>query len=115
MCLGPVVGEILEDIIPMMVANLKPEKDAEMRLKFFSLLSRLMVNAPATLDSQQQFSNFAVTVVRDMVIPNLVWKAGRTAGAVRLTAMSCLWALLHSAVISKEQVRCSLIIILIIL
>lgn len=53
-CLGPVVGEILEDIIPVLVANLQPEKDPEVKLKMFSLLSRLMMKAPETVDSQQR-------------------------------------------------------------
>ncbi|XP_013406264.1 dynein assembly factor 5, axonemal [Lingula anatina] len=101
---GPVVGELLEDVIPIMVANLNPEKDPEIRLKFFSLLSRLMLNAAGTLDSQQRFGDFAVTVVKDMVIPNCVWKAGRIASAVRKTAVSCLWALLKSGVLPKEKV-----------
>ena len=102
--LGPVVGEILEDIIPMIATNLNPEKDPEVRLKFFSLLSRLMMNAPNTLDSQQRFSDFAVVVIKDMIIPNCVWKAGRVAGAIRTTAVSCMWALLQSGILLKEKV-----------
>ncbi len=49
------VGDILEDIIPIMVSNLNPEKDPEVRLKSFSLLSRLLMNAPNTIDSQQRY------------------------------------------------------------
>ena len=51
---GPVVGEILDDIIPMLVANLKPDKEPEVRLKMFSLLSKLMMNAPDTVNSKQR-------------------------------------------------------------
>ena len=102
---GEVVGDILEDIIPIMVANLHPDKDPEVRLKFFSLLSRLMMNSAGTLDSRQRFGDFAITVVRQMVIPNCVWKAGRVAGSIRTTAVSCLWALLQSRVLTRERVR----------
>ena len=52
---GPVVGEILDSIIPMMVENLCPDKDAEVRLKFFNLLSKLMLNAGSTLNSQNRY------------------------------------------------------------
>ncbi|XP_067671064.1 dynein axonemal assembly factor 5-like [Haliotis asinina] len=100
---GPVVGEHLGTIMPMLVANLNPDKDPEMRLKFFSLLSRLMVNAAGTVDSRQQFGDFAVIVLKDMVIPNCVWRAGRTSGAIRTTAVSCAWALLQSGVLTKEK------------
>ena len=98
------MGEVLDDIIPMFVANLNPEKDPEVRLKFFTLLSRLLMNASATLDSQERFGDFAVTVVRDMILPNCVWRAGRTASAIRKTSISCLWALLQSGVLNRERV-----------
>ena len=101
---GPVVGKHLDDIIPIIVANLQPEKDPELRLKFFSLLSRLVLAAPTTLDSEHHFGEFAVIVARDMILPNCVWKAGRTASAIRATAISCMWALLQSGVLTKEKV-----------
>ncbi|GFO25560.1 dynein assembly factor 5, axonemal-like [Plakobranchus ocellatus] len=102
---GPVVGKHLDDIIPIIVANLQPEKDPELRLKFFSLLSRLVLAAPTTLDSDNHFGDFAVTVARDMILPNCVWKAGRTASAIRATAISCMWALLQSGALSREKME----------
>ena len=51
-----------------------------------------------------RFGNFVVTVVRDMIIPNCVWKAGRVASAIRTTAISCLWALLEGSALSREKV-----------
>lgn len=102
---GPVVGKHLDDIIPIIVANLQPEKDPELRLKFFSLLSRLVLAAPTTLDSENHFGEFAVIVARDMILPNCVWKAGRTASAIRATAISCMWALLQSGVLTKEKME----------
>ncbi|XP_069124070.1 dynein axonemal assembly factor 5-like [Argopecten irradians] len=100
---GPVIGDLLGDIIPVMVANLNPEKDPEVRLKFFSLLSKLVMSASTTIDSQNKFGEFAATVVKDMIIPNCVWSAGRTAGAIRTTAVSCMWALLQSGLLTQEK------------
>lgn len=48
---GPVVGELLDKIIPMLTSNMNPEKDAEVRLKLFNLVSRLVQNAAQTLNS----------------------------------------------------------------
>ncbi|XP_062607964.1 dynein axonemal assembly factor 5-like [Saccostrea cucullata] len=100
---GPVVGDLLDDVVPIFVTNLDPDKDPELRLKFFSLLSRLVMNSGSTLDSCHKFGEFAVTVVRDIIVPNCLWKAGRVAGAIRTTAVSCMWALLQSGVLSKEM------------
>ena len=96
------MGDILEDIIPIFVSNLVPDKDAEVRLSFFLLLSKLMLRMGETLDSKQKFGDFTVVVVKDMVIPNLVWRAGRTAAAIRTTAVSCLWALLESGLLTTD-------------
>ena len=93
---GPVVGEMIETILPMLQANLQPEKDVEVRLKFFKLLSQLLVKASSTLNSQGKFSQqHVITVIRNIILPNCVWRAGRTAGALRTVAISSLWALLH--------------------
>ncbi|GLD73285.1 dynein assembly factor 5, axonemal [Lates japonicus] len=39
----------------------------------------------------------------DVLLPNLVWHAGRTAAAVRTSALSCLLALLHGGAITPGQ------------
>ncbi|XP_048757748.2 dynein axonemal assembly factor 5-like [Ostrea edulis] len=100
---GSVVGDLLDDVIPIFVTNFDPDKDPEMRLKFFSLLSRLVMTSSSTLDSCHKFGDFAVSVVKDIIIPNCLWKAGRVAGAIRTTATSCMWALLQSGMLNKEK------------
>ena len=56
------MGDVLDDVIPMFVANLDPEKDPEVRLKFFSLLSRLMLNSSQTLDSQNRLVDYLINI-----------------------------------------------------
>lgn len=102
---GPVVGHFLEEIFTVFKSCLKPEKDPEMRLKFFALLSKLVMNSATTLDSQQQFCQYAPSMVKEIILPNCVWRAGRTAGAIRTTAVSCMWALLQSGVLTKETLE----------
>ncbi|XP_070579266.1 dynein axonemal assembly factor 5-like [Ptychodera flava] len=101
----PVVGEYLDDIIPILETNLKPDKDPELRLKLFSLLSRLVTSAGSTVNSQEKFGDFVIVVVKDMIIPNCVWYAGRTAAAVRTIAVSCLWALFQSGLLTEEKLN----------
>jgi len=43
-------------------------------------------------------------IVRDMILPNCVWHAGRTAAAVRKAAVACLWALIRTPTITNQQV-----------
>ncbi|XP_002740361.1 dynein axonemal assembly factor 5-like [Saccoglossus kowalevskii] len=102
---GPVVGEHLDEVIPMLKTNLRPEKDPELRLKLFSLLSRLVTNASYTLNSQERFGDFVIVVVKDMIIPNCVWHAGRTSAAVRTITVSCLWALFQSELLTDVKLN----------
>jgi len=55
MSTGSVVGHVLDDVVPILRANLQPNKDAEVRSKFLTLLSRLIVNADTTLNSDERF------------------------------------------------------------
>ena len=51
---GPVVGTVLDTIVPILRINLDAEKDAEVRNKFFTLLSRLILDADHTVNSDQR-------------------------------------------------------------
>lgn len=52
----------------------------------------------------RQFHHYLDTVTKDILVPNLQWHAGKTAAAIRTAAVSCLWALISSEVLSEEQV-----------
>lgn len=108
---GSIVGELLDEVIPILAANFNPEKEPEVRLKFFSLLSHLMMNSKNTVDSGDKFADFAEIVVRDMILPNCVWRAGKVAAAIRTTAVSCAWALLQSGILTIEKVSAPFVII----
>ena len=51
-----------------------------------------------------RFGEFTVTIVRDMIMPNCVWTAGRTAAAIRKAAVACLWALVRTQLVTDDQV-----------
>ena len=50
---GPVVGQVLDEMLPMLESNLKPEKEPELKLRLFTLLSKLLMNANSTVDSHK--------------------------------------------------------------
>uniref|UniRef100_A0A8C9JPS0 Dynein axonemal assembly factor 5 n=1 Tax=Panthera tigris altaica TaxID=74533 RepID=A0A8C9JPS0_PANTA len=55
--------------------------------------------------SSRHFHHYLDTVTKDILVPNLQWHAGKTAAAIRTAAVSCLWALISSEVLSDEQIR----------
>ncbi|XP_014651115.1 PREDICTED: dynein assembly factor 5, axonemal [Ceratotherium simum simum] len=102
---GPALGEALPHLIPILRSCLQPARDPAMRLKLFSILSGVLLRAKETVDSQGQFHSYLDTMMKDILVPNLQWHAGRTAAAIRTAAVSCLWALISSESLSAKQIR----------
>uniref|UniRef100_A0A1A8N110 HEAT repeat containing 2 n=2 Tax=Nothobranchius pienaari TaxID=704102 RepID=A0A1A8N110_9TELE len=103
---GPVIGEFVSQLMPLLHSCLQPDKDTEMRMMIFTMLAKLLLDANNTLDSKGHFRDESEKFVCDILLPNLVWRAGRTAGAVRTSALSCLLALLHGGSITAGQLLC---------
>uniref|UniRef100_A0A8D0G6J0 Dynein axonemal assembly factor 5 n=1 Tax=Sphenodon punctatus TaxID=8508 RepID=A0A8D0G6J0_SPHPU len=102
--LGPVIGEALQGFVLILKNCLQPTKDPPMRLKLFTILSQLLQKAKQTINSQGQFHSYLEIVIKDILAPNLQWQAGRTAAAIRTTAVSCLWALIYSEMLSPKEI-----------
>ncbi|KAM5300602.1 dynein axonemal assembly factor 5 [Glossophaga mutica] len=102
---GPALGEVLPHLVPVLRSCLQPDRDPQMRLKLLSLLSWTLLRAEETVDSQGQFHSYLDTLVKDIVVPNLQWRAGRTAAAIRTATVSCLWTLVSSDVLSATQAQ----------
>ncbi|XP_063074437.1 dynein axonemal assembly factor 5-like [Engraulis encrasicolus] len=100
---GPVVGEFLPLLLPLLQSCLQPTRDPEMRLHLFTMLAKMLLDAHNTLDSQGCFSEHVDVFVSECVLPNLVWHAGRTAAAIRTSALSCTLALLRGGAITPQQ------------
>ncbi|KAF3700181.1 Dynein assembly factor 5, axonemal [Channa argus] len=103
---GPVIGEFISQLMPLLRSCLQPDKDPEMRMSIFTMMAKLLIDADKTLDSNGHFRDESEKFLCDIVLPNLVWHAGRTAAAVRTSALSCLLAFLHGGAITPGQLLC---------
>ncbi|KAM4697766.1 LOW QUALITY PROTEIN: dynein axonemal assembly factor 5 [Rhinophrynus dorsalis] len=101
---GPVIGEMLHLFMPILKTCLQSTREPQMRLKLFTMLSKLLLKANETVNSQGQFHSYSESFIKDVLVPNLKWHAGRTAGAIRTVAVSCLWVILQSEVLSRLEV-----------
>ncbi|XP_032183582.1 dynein assembly factor 5, axonemal isoform X2 [Mustela erminea] len=102
---GPALGGVLPQLVPALRSCLQPARDPQMRLRLFSSLSRVLLSAQETVNSQGQFHHYLNTVTKDILVPSLQWHAGKTAAAIRTAAVSCLWALISSDILSEKQMR----------
>ncbi|XP_070704326.1 dynein axonemal assembly factor 5-like [Pempheris klunzingeri] len=103
---GPVIGEFVSQLMPLLHSCLQPDRDPEMKMSIFTLLAKLLLNAANTVDSQGRFHQESEKFLCDVLLPNMVWRAGRTAAAVRTSVLSCLLALLHGGAVTPGQLLC---------
>jgi len=96
---------LLDDAIPIFVQCADTGMDSEMRLRMFTLLSQLLVGSPFIEVIQRKLDPHVITLIRECILPNCVWQAGRVAAAVRSASMSFLWALLQSFVITETHLK----------
>ncbi|XP_062840841.1 dynein axonemal assembly factor 5-like [Trichomycterus rosablanca] len=100
---GPVLGEFVPEFLSLLQKFLKSSQDPEMRLHIFTMLSKLLLKSRNTLNSTGKFCEHLNVFLQELILPNLVWHAGRAAAAVRTSALSCVLAMLQGD-ISKVQV-----------
>lgn len=51
---GPVVNTVLDNVMKVLLVNLSPSKDPDVRSKFFSLLSHLVTSSSNTTNSERR-------------------------------------------------------------
>ena len=70
--------------------------EPELQLKMFIILSKQLCRYEETLNSDNKFGSYVLKVVKDLILPALVWHSGRKASAVRTAAASSLWSIFQS-------------------
>ncbi|XP_026281216.1 dynein axonemal assembly factor 5 [Frankliniella occidentalis] len=102
---GPAISANLDLMIPTLTASLKPEnQDAEMKLKLLTSVAIILQNADNThcIDTPVM-DPFLLSIIKGVIAPNLVWKAGRTAEALRTITVSCLLSILQTHGVRNEE------------
>jgi len=93
---GASVGFFTDQIILIFKNVLAEDRDAKMRLKFYIILSKMLLNLQQSLDSQGQFEQHITSILSDLLYPALSWHAGQTASAIRTAASSSLYSLFQA-------------------
>lgn len=50
--IGPVIGEFLSQLMPLLHCSLHTDKDPELRMSIFTMLAKLLLDSENSLDSQ---------------------------------------------------------------
>ena len=97
--------DIIEHVRFILRKTLDPAKDVQLRTRFLLLIPDIFSSATASSPSSQQ--NFIQTccdeVIVQLVLPNIVWRAGRAASSVRMTACASLVLILQNDLFKSLQ------------
>lgn len=61
--------------------------------------------AVADAEKRKALAHFAESLIGDLIVPNAVWHAGRTAAAVRIATLTCLYTLVRNELLMRALVE----------
>lgn len=88
---GEALGRRMAAIFPVLAALLRPSNDPPLRLTGVTVVHRLVSNP--SFCAVPDVAEWGVHLLNVLLIPNLVWRAGKAAQHVRFAAARCLDAL----------------------
>ncbi len=94
----------IKDIVEILRKVVKPDRDPEVRNQCLLIIANLLQFIDET-DTTATISPYLVILIDECILPNMQWKAGRTAAAIRATAIATLWSLFQAKSFSFEQVK----------
>ncbi|CAF0863407.1 unnamed protein product [Adineta ricciae] len=92
----------LKDIVDILRTVMNPERDPEVRNQCLLIIASLLqfIDEP---DVNTEITPYLTMLINECILPNMQWKAGRTAGAIRATAIATLWSLFQAKSFSFQQ------------
>ena len=100
---GSVLGHYPDLVMSIFHQVLNKNVEAELKLKLFLTLSRLLLDLKNTLDSKNEFKCLALKIITDLIVPAIKWQAGRKAEAVRVAATSSLYSVFQSGSVNPKD------------
>ena len=99
--------EIISLVIDILKTCLNPSKDVQLRTRFLLLIPDIFVGEMELSKSMSHLEKSIEVIINDMIVPNIVWKAGRSAGAVRMSAIASLALLIQTNTVKHIKVNLS--------
>ncbi|XP_015127781.1 dynein assembly factor 5, axonemal [Diachasma alloeum] len=91
--------ENVDVVLPILRVAMSQDSDIELKLKLFIVVSELLQHRGVCLMKRRKedLNGFLVEFLSDILMPCLVWVAGRSAEALRTAAIGCLCSLLDES------------------
>lgn len=97
-----IVDKYIDQIVQILEQNLIVNKDGETRTKFLILISQIALKCDQT--NTNNLIKHVELIINNMIIPNIIWKAGRIANAIRMTATASLLTIMQANFFNQVSV-----------
>lgn len=87
---APVLGTELDAVVVIVVKHVGEKDDPDLKLAMMCLLEILL----STEELRDHWSKYARTIIKEALVHNMVWRAGRVASTVRKVALACYFSIL---------------------
>ncbi|KAJ7555166.1 hypothetical protein O6H91_05G024700 [Diphasiastrum complanatum] len=94
---APYVGPYIEELLPLFIKCLQPDRDPALRISFLQLLDELFEKPQLG----PWWSPLAVDVIGKMLVPCGIWHVGKVGAAIRHRAMVALGTFLRQGLCSQ--------------
>ena len=106
---------MIDQVLAILKSSLDPSKEPELKTRFLLLIpdifssssNRTSVSKELGQDNKKNAFYLAKCVeiiINDMILPNIIWKAGRSASAVRMTAIASLALIMQEEIVRNINV-----------
>lgn len=100
---GVAISRNMDLALPIFEKTTSKDADPELKLRHFILLSEYFLsnqNLHRHIEDPHKFVN---TIIKDLIMPGLIWAAGRAAEAIRTAAICCLCAVLQNKIMNPNE------------
>lgn len=100
---GIAIAHNMDLALPILKKTMSKDADPELKLRHFILLSEYFLNNQNLNQHVEDPHKFVNTIIEELVVPGLIWSAGRAAEAIRTAAVCCLCAILENKIINSGE------------
>lgn len=93
--------EIIDQVMHVLKTSLNPSRDVQLRTRFLLLIPEMFSSSESSVFLDNCFED----IINEMIIPNIVWKAGRAASAVRMSSIASLLLIIQSDTLKQVHVQ----------
>jgi len=100
---GIAMSRNMDLVLPIFKKTMNKDADPELKLRHFILLSEYFLNNQNLCHHIEDPNRFVSMIIEELIVPGLVWVAGRAAEAIRTATVCCLCAILENKIIHPDK------------